>query len=170
MKYKIRKARRSDFKNIVEVNYNSNHPLNIKFNATRKELCQWFMPKFLDKESETYVYEENNIGAERNCRAHTKIIGVIVLKKYFSVHNSCEITVLAVDKNFQRKGIGGKLVKFIEKRTKKLGFKRLFLYTSLKNNRKARRFYEKIGYKKINIFPGYYSWGGDAVLYGKKLK
>ena len=192
----IRKARKADFKKIVEVNYNSDHPLNKKFNPTIKELSKWFKPKFLDKKTETYVFVERNMGVKKtkyakngiiapiSCRADIKnicdhkkpvgslisIAGAITLKKDFSVHNSCEITVLAIDKRFHRRGIGSKLLRFVEERASKLGFERIFLYTSLEGNKGARKFYEKIGYKKINVFPGWYSWGDDAVLYGKRLR
>ena len=61
-------------------------------------------------------------------------------------------------------------MRFAEERASELGFERIFLYTSLEGNKGARKFYEKIGYKKINVFPGWYSWGDDAVLYGKRLR
>ena len=65
-------------------------------------------------------YAKNGIIAPISCRADIKnicdhkkpvgslisIAGAITLKKDFSVHNSCEITVLAIDKRFHRRGIG----------------------------------------------------------------
>ncbi len=63
-------------------------------------------------------------------------------------------------------------MKFIEDYSKKEGFRKVCLYTG-KNMKKTRKFYEKIGYKLINEFPGYYGYptgNTTAVLYCKKIK
>jgi len=56
---------------------------------------------------------------------------------------------MAVDENYQRKGIGSKLLKIWEKESLKNGVHSLRLITE-ENNIK---FYEKNGYKMIGLFP-----------------
>ena len=60
---------------------------------------------------------------------------------------------------------------FIEEYAKKNDFRKVFLYTG-KNMKLTRKFYEKLGYKMINEFPGYYGYptgNTTAVLYAKPL-
>ena len=113
---------------------------------------------FDNQNNDFYVNEENG-----------KIVAAIGLDKDFPVHNSCGIIFLAVLKEEHGKGIGRELVQFIENKAKKLGSERIFLYTA-DDNLDAQKFYGKLGYEKINEFPGYYSWGQTAFLYGKGLK
>ena len=78
--------------------------------------------------------------------------------------------MLAVKKKCQEQGLGTKLIKFIEKYAKRNGFRKIYLYTG-KNMKRTRKFYEKLGYKLVNEFPGYYGYSKNntAVLYVKKL-
>lgn len=153
----IRKATEDDFESILNIEINSNHPFYEKYPKRRKGIPVWLKRKFSEPNNEFYVYETS------------EIIAYIALKKEFPAPDSGEIICLSVLTKEQRKGIGKKLVLFAEKRLKQLGFTRFFLYTG-KENSKAQRFYEKLGYKKINEFPGYYSTGDTAVLFGKWLK
>ncbi|MBU0459706.1 MAG: GNAT family N-acetyltransferase [Nanoarchaeota archaeon] len=154
----IRKATEEDLDKIIFLDLNSDHIFYKKNPNFKKGVPKWMKEKFNEKNKEVYVYEKKNT-----------IIGAAFLKKSFSVYNSCEIDYLAVLKSEQGQGIGKKLIEFIEKKAQELGFERIFIYTGL-DNLKAHRFYEKNNYKKINEFPGYYSWGDTAVLFGKKLK
>ena len=108
-----------------------------------------------------FGYEENR-----------ELKGYVTLKPFFPGHLHCEIFWLAVKKKYQGKGIGTMLVKFIEEYAKKKGFRAAFVYTN-KNMKTARNFYEKLGYKFINEFHGYYGYknknNNTAVLYGKRF-
>jgi len=70
-----------------------------------------------------------------------KIIGVGALHIY-SV-NLAEIRSLAVDENYQKKGIGKKIVLALEEEAKKLGIKQLLTLTYQKE------FFEKLGFIEI---------------------
>lgn len=96
------------------------------------------------------------------------IVGYVTLKDDFPGHKHCEVYWLSVRNSFQGKGYGKKLMFFIEDYAKKKGFRKVCLYTN-KEMLKTRGFYERIGYELVNEFPDYYSDGGIAVLYAKKL-
>jgi ribosomal protein S18 acetylase RimI-like enzyme len=153
----IRKAKEEDFKPLVNLDSNSGHIFYEKKPEWKKGIAEWFRGMFDNINNDFYVYEQEG-----------KIVGAIGLDKDFPVHNSCGIIFLAVLKEEHGKGIGRELVEFIENKVK-MGFTRIFLYTG-DDNIGAQKFYLKLGYKKINEFPGYYSWGQTAFLYGKILK
>ena len=154
----IRKAEEEDFESILYLEVNSNHPFYEIHPKRRKGIPVWLKRRFNETNNEFYVYEKEK-----------KVIGYVALKKEFPAPNSGEIICLSVSIEKQRKGIGKELMDFAEKRLEKLGFTRSFLYTG-KENPKAQKFYEKLGYKKINEFPNYYGAGDIAFLYGKRLK
>ena len=153
----IRKAKENDFEQLVFLDTNSGHIFYEKNPEWKKGILEWFRGMFDNLNNDFYVYEKNG-----------QIIAAIGLDKDFPVHNSCGIIFLAVLKEEHSKGMGRKLVQFIEDKAKQIGYERIFLYTS-DDNMAAQKFYEKLGYKKINEFPGYYSWGQTAFLYGKSL-
>jgi ribosomal protein S18 acetylase RimI-like enzyme len=102
---------------------------------------------------------------------NNELVGYITLKPFFPGYKHCEVYWLAVKKEYQCSGIGTKLMKFIEKYARKNGFRKVCLYTG-KDMKLTRRFYEKLGYKLINEFPGYYGYptgNTTAVLYAKTL-
>lgn len=154
----IRKAVNDDFEQLVYLDANSGHIFYEKNPNRKKGIPKWFRGMFDNQNNDFYVNEENG-----------KIVAAIGLDKDFPVHNSCGIIFLAVLKEEHGKGIGRELVQFIENKAKKLGSERIFLYTA-DDNLDAQKFYGKLGYEKINEFPGYYSWGQTAFLYGKGLK
>lgn len=89
----------------------------------------------------------------------------------FPGHRHAELHWLAVRKKFQKLGFGKKLIKFIEMRAKKKGFRKLCLYTNEKAP--ARKFYKALKYREINKFPDYYGYkkgSRTAVLYCKTLQ
>jgi len=96
--------------------------------------------------------------------------GYITIRLFFPGYKHCEIYWLSVKSKYHGKGIGTKLVKFVETHAKQRGFGKIFAYTN-KAMKRTRKFYEKLGYKLINEFPGYYSYpeNDTAVLYGKDL-
>ncbi|MBT4651784.1 GNAT family N-acetyltransferase [Candidatus Woesearchaeota archaeon] len=154
----IRNAQEEDFELLVDLDANSGHVFYENNPNWKKGIPEWFRGMFDNNNNDFYIYEENE-----------KIVGAIGLDKDFPVPNSCGIIFLAVLKEEHGKGIGGKLVQFLEEKAKGSGFERIFLYTS-DDNVDAQGFYNKRGYAKINEFPGYYGWGQTAFLYGKRLK
>ena len=78
------------------------------------------------------------------------------------------ISGIAVDEEYRKKGIGGRLLNTVEKEFLAEGFDKVTLEVQ-KSNTNAIRFYEKQGYKWAYIVKGYYANGEDAIVYEKKL-
>ncbi len=160
----IRKATSEDFEQLVYIDANSGHPIYEKNPENKKGIKNWLKPITENPLNEFYIFEKEDQKINK-----TKIIGTVALKKDFPVHNSCELKYIAVLKKEHGTEVSDKLLNFAEKRATELNFERIFLYTGL-DNVVAQSFYKRNNYQKINEFPGYYSWGDTAILYGKKLK
>lgn len=65
-----------------------------------------------------------------------------------------EIKILYVDKDNCNRGIGRKLVKFLEKEAVKRGYKELLVRSAKKYKETAYGFYEKMGYLRIGSVSG----------------
>ena len=72
-----------------------------------------------------------------------------------------EILNIATDINFQRKGLGEKLLKECIERLKSQKVKNLFLEVR-QSNHAAKNLYSKMGFKTIGIRKNYYSDNEDA--------
>ena len=89
-----------------------------------------------------------------------KIVGLVTFKKH---HNFGQIGLLAVDKNFQGKGIGRKLIYEVERFLFENNIKKLRIPTQLEN-KEACFFYEKLGYKIIENTPIKHYWKIDDTI------
>lgn len=156
---KIIKLNRKYIEQLAIIDFESEHQNSYKlFNKIqlKKEIQNRF-----DKGHEIFFgYKQNK-----------ELVGYVTLKLFFPGYKHCEVCWLAVKKKCQGQGIGTKLMIFIEKYAKKNSFRKVCLYTG-QNMKLARKFYEKIGYKLINEFSGYYGYpigNTTAVLYAKSL-
>ena len=92
------------------------------------------------------------------------IIGICVIHK---IYDEAEIRYLSVHPSYQKRGLGKKLIYRIIKECKNENIKRIFLEVSIKN-KSALKFYEKFGFKTIEIRKKYYKDGSDALIKEKK--
>ena len=115
-------------------------------NQIKKDFIKVFNIKELNKNVENiYVYEQKN-----------KIIGFIYISKSFEV---VDIINIAVDLDYQRKGIAMQLINYIIDALKP---ERILLEVR-KSNHKAISLYEKCHFKVINIRKNYYG-SEDALV------
>lgn len=84
----------------------------------------------------------------KNPQLLPRIIYTLFLNKKIS-KTSIELLYLAVDKKYQRKGIGKGLIKMVNKILKKQGFKSYMLGTRA-DNKKTNSFYKHLGYKYLS--------------------
>ena len=158
---KIRKATINDLDGLAKVDWGSWHP-RLKDWAKSIEDIRASLKKRFDKEDEEmFLYEDD--GAVK---------GYVSFKSDFPGWNHCEVCWIAVKKEFQREGIGGRLLGFIEEYAKKMGFRRIMAYTGI-DNPQSNDFYLKSGYVRIYEFGDFYGFEfgrKTAVLYGKWLK
>ena len=78
-----------------------------------------------------------------------------------------EILTIAVLPNCQRQGNGGRLLRYLIKKLKKLSVKKLFLEVNVKN-KAALALYAKLDFKEVGRRPGYYH-GTDALIMEKEI-
>jgi len=156
---KIIKLNRRHIEQLTIIDFESEHQNSSKL-FNKKQLVKQIQNRF-DKGHEIFFgYKQNN-----------ELVGYVTLKPFFPGYKHCEVYWLAVKKKCQGQGIGSKLMRFIEKYAKKNGFRKVCLYTG-QNMKLTRKFYEKLGYKLINEFKGYYGYPSGnttAVLYAKSL-
>ncbi|MBR4496863.1 MAG: ribosomal protein S18-alanine N-acetyltransferase [Acholeplasmatales bacterium] len=79
-----------------------------------------------------------------------------------------EILNFCVDNNYQHKGLGTKILAFIDNYFIKLNAESIILEVRDKNIN-AIKIYEKFGFKKIHVRKNYYSNGDDALILNKKM-
>ncbi len=79
-----------------------------------------------------------------------------------------EILNFAVDKSYQHKGLGSKILAYIDNYFYSLNAKSMILEVR-NNNISAIKIYEKFGFKQIHIRKNYYSNGDDALILEHKL-
>ncbi len=91
----------------------------------------------------------------------SRIIGVIIFDKKEKVLNS-----LFLEKSSLGKGLGEKMLKFIEKKAKANKIKEILLYPTTH----AINFYKRQGYKLKRKFMGTENKGKIIMEWGKKLK
>jgi [ribosomal protein S18]-alanine N-acetyltransferase len=74
---------------------------------------------------------------------------------------SARIYSLAIAKKARGQGLGARLVRELEKRSRRAGFKRMHLEVAHGNDA-AIGLYEKLGYTRVRSIPGFYEDGKDA--------
>ena len=74
-----------------------------------------------------------------------------------------EVLAIAVDPEFQHRGIGQELLQFAQRKMEEMGEQRLFLYTA-KENLVAQRLFLRSGYRPVGTKEGFYPSGQDALL------
>lgn len=89
-----------------------------------------------------------------------KIVGFVTYKKQSTY---CQIGLIAVNPNFQGKGIGRQLINEVENTLYKKGINTLRIPTQLEN-KEACFFYKKIGYKIIESTPIKHYWKIDDTI------
>ncbi len=88
---------------------------------------------------------------------------------YWKIKNEAHLVNLAIHPYYHRKGLGGKLLRHLLGDAQNNGLKIVTLETR-ESNKKAQRFYEKFGFKKIAVHPHYYQDADEnAFIYLKKL-
>lgn len=146
-KIAIRKASPLDFAQIVEVE-------NISFkNPYPPALILSFL----------HLHDDSSFVATAN----DKIIGYVIGARKSKARG--HIISIAVRPEWRRKGIGSKLMNTLLDLFKQEGLKFVELEVAV-SNEEAIAFYESLGFRKVGVVKGYYSWGEDAYIMVKKLQ
>lgn len=91
--------------------------------------------------------------------AGNEVIGFAVMKY---LDGETRLNLFGVYPTHRRKGVGTRMIKWLEKTALINGNGVVYLETRLSNH-DAREFYKSLGYKVIQRIPGYYNGSEDAV-------
>ena len=124
---------------------------------------------FLEKEgkiSSSIYLSKFSLGEFYVAELNGMVVGVSGFYKY---NHSYWLGWFAVSPKYQGNGVGTMLLKKVEENVRKSGAKKLFVYTSMHQKfEKARRFYMKKGFRKVENVT-YPRIEEDMVFFCKKL-
>ncbi|ASJ12992.1 GNAT family N-acetyltransferase [Thermococcus thioreducens] len=134
-----------------------------------KDLPEWFNEAGLRTMKRDLRSEKTFIAVNDR---EQEVLGFIILKPLNE--KALEILWMAVRRELRGKGIGTKLLRFVENWAKGEGFELLVVKTSgdlsYKPYDETRRFYERRGFVRIALIDPYPEWGEPALIYAKCLR
>ena len=142
----IREFKRSDLKRVLEIelaSFNDPYPANVLVDIYN--LGAGFL-----------VAQQDNM-----------VVGYIIF--WIRFEDEGHIISIAVDKHYHRKKVGTELVETALEIFRKYNVQNIRLEVR-KGNKKARKFYQQLGFDEKTPMPGYYEDGEDAVIMEKVLK
>ena len=92
-----------------------------------------------------------------------QIIGFILvtITKKFELSESGLIYAIGIHPDYQKKGIGKKLIDELKENLLIRKIKSIYLHVKESNN-SAIKFYSNLGFKKLELIEKFYSWGESA--------
>jgi D-alanine-D-alanine ligase len=98
------------------------------------------------------------------------ILGFACYGPISGTESSWDLYWIAVEEKERGQGLGRKLQGEVERRTALFGGRRLYAWTSSRNQYlRTRKFYERLGYSREAILRDYYKPGEHLVIYVKHL-
>jgi ribosomal protein S18 acetylase RimI-like enzyme len=100
-----------------------------------------------------------------------QIMGYICYGPTPMTQGTFDLYWIAVDPDFQGKGMGSRLLDFLEKMVKKLKGRIILADTSsVPQYEKTKDFYLKNGFQEVARVPDYYHSGNDRITFCKRLE
>jgi ribosomal protein S18 acetylase RimI-like enzyme len=156
----IRKLAKEDRNVLKDILVNTNH-FNDEEISVALELIDLYLNDPNQKDYIIYVYSDDDTG---------KTAGYICYGRRPLTEGTYDLYWIAVDPNIHGKGIGSKLVGFMEEDISRLGGKLILIETSGKADYKGERgFYEKNGYSVQTVIKDFYRNGDDLFIYHKYI-
>ncbi len=160
---KIRKLQKKDIKEIIKIMTGFPDAYSKDYiSSTRRGSIKWILSYILSCDdifnSESFVLLSND-----------KIIGHIAYMKDIRSFEGkvYELRALAIDKEFQGKGYGKRLIKYIENELRKIKTEIICMQTGGKDE---DLYYEKLGYKLLCEWENYWGDGKSRYVMLKNLK
>lgn len=98
-------------------------------------------------------------------RAGERIMGFGIMR--YGVE-AAHLDLFAVDRAWQGQGLGRRLLEWLERPARVAGLARILLEVRA-DNAGARAFYERLGYRRLALLPGYYQGREDALRLERSL-
>lgn len=86
----------------------------------------------------------------------------------YDQNNSCELLAIAIESDWQAKGVGKLLLAGVEEAAFEANITTIFLHTAVEN-RNARKLFSDCGYRIWQIKKNFYPEGQDACVMAKKI-
>ncbi len=133
--------------------------LDISKNNGWHPVAKWWLEKLLSHDIAVLLAKFNDLP-----------VGFAVVSKWFKYEKyGIELDVISVRKEYQGKGIGSLLMKNVFEIAKNLGKKFVYLFVSAEN-RKAIRFYTKLGFKVCGFLADRYGEGKHSIIMRAKVE
>ena len=117
-----------------------------------------------------FEFERENGHIGITYEAHGSLLGFAYYAPTPMTEQTWHLFWIAVSKQTQAKGIGGKLLTYIEESLRASGARLLLIETSLlPHYEPTRNFYLKHGYEQVATVHDYYADGDDMALFRKRL-
>jgi len=159
--YVIRRARPSDLERIGEIERTS-----FGAEAYDRKLFAYYM----DKCGSFFLVVARPPEPRGTNPRRKKLCGyLIVCLQGIRLGESAELLSVAVEPAARGKGVASALLESALRRLARRGAGRLNLVVRV-TNQPARAFYEKYGFRRVRIVPGYYEDGGDGVAMSRLVK
>lgn len=99
-----------------------------------------------------------------------QVIGYICYGLTPMTRGTFDLYWIAVDPDFQKRGVGSKLLSFLEEIVKAEGGRMILADTStIPQYEKTQKFYLKNGFQEVAKIPDYYHPGNDRITFCRKL-
>ena len=99
-----------------------------------------------------------------------RVIGYICYGPTPIAQGTLDLYWIAVDPDFQGKGVGSKLLGFLEEVVKGRGGRMILADTStIPHYEKTQKFYTKNGFQEVARIPDYYHPGNDRITFCRRL-
>lgn len=125
-----------------------------------KDVEELLKENFEHSWSKEQILSSNRFSIKKTILYEDQVIGFFASEIIFS---EASITMIALKKEFQNKGIGKFILNWFLDFSKEKGVKSIWLEVSV-NNKKAVRFYKKFGFEVQDIRKNYYKDGSDALI------
>jgi ribosomal protein S18 acetylase RimI-like enzyme len=141
---------------LIDTKHFNDDEINVALELIDIYLDDWKQDDYI---IQSYVNDDDN-----------KVAGYICYGRRPLTDNTYDLYWIAVDPMIHGKGIGSKLVGFMEDDLKKKDGKLVLIETSGQENyRGERKFYEKNGYMVQTIIKDFYRKGDDLYIYHKYI-
>lgn len=99
-----------------------------------------------------------------------KVLGYALYGRTPLTQGTWDVYWIAADPEAHGKGIGPKLLRGVEETARKEGGRLVMIETSSRADyARARRFYERSGYKRAAVLEDFYKEGDDKVIYSRRI-
>ncbi len=127
-----------------------------------KRVLEIEMASFSDPYPANILVDIYNLGAGfLVAQENNRVVGYIIF--WIKFEDEGHIISIAVDKSYRRMEVGSKLVETSLNIFKKFNVRRIKLEVRV-GNKRARKFYSKMGFKEEKIVEDYYDDNEDAVI------